>query len=243
MAKISYFNWSGGKDSSLCLYHVLQQKSYTVSGLLTTLSGANGRVTMHGVREELLDLQAKQIGLPLQKVYLPEQVSMQTYNRLMLETMQPLQKRGVTHAIFGDINLEDLRAYREQQLEQVGMQAAFPLWGRATRELVEEFIALGFKAVVVCVNDKLLDKSFAGRQLDKAFLNDLPPSVDPAGENGEFHTFVYDGPIFKQPLKHILGEVIHRSYAPPADPDNNCFKKEDTPTYDTGFWFCDLLPA
>lgn len=243
MAEESYFNWSGGKDSSLCLYHVLQQESYKLRGLLTTLSGPTKRVTMHGVREELLQQQAQHIGLPLQKVYLPEQATMEAYNSLMHDTMQPLQKQGITHAIFGDINLQDLRAYREQQLKQVGMQAVFPLWGRDTKELVEEFIALGFKAIVVCINDKLLDKSFVGRQLDRKFLSDLPPTVDPAGENGEFHTFVYDGPIFRQPIKFTTGEVVYKTYAPPTDPDDNCFEKEDAPKYDTGFWFCDLLPA
>ncbi|GAB3830710.1 Dph6-related ATP pyrophosphatase [Pontibacter rugosus] len=243
MEKKSIFNWSGGKDSSLCLHHVLQERQYKVEKLLTTLSGATQRVSMHGVREELLDSQAHSIGIPLQKVYLPEQASMSAYNELMEQTLSPFQKQGITHAIFGDINLEDLRTYREQQLQQVNLQALFPLWGQPTLQITRTFINLGFKAVVVCVNEKLLDASFAGRLLDESFLQDLPASVDPAGENGEFHTFVFDGPIFKEPVKYSLGEKVRKTYAPAADPDDNCYKKEAKPVFDTAFWFCDLLPA
>jgi uncharacterized protein (TIGR00290 family) len=237
------FNWSGGKDSALCLHQVLQEGQYQVSALLTTLSGSTGRITMHGVRQELLERQAASIGIPLQQVMLPEGASMSAYNELMHNTMHALKAQGIAHAIFGDINLEDLRQYREQQLAQVGMQAIFPLWGRPTEELVREFINLGFKAVVVSVNARLLDESFTGRLLDEAFLRDLPAGVDPAGENGEFHTFVFDGPIFKEPVRYRLGEKVHRTYGAPADPDENCFSKDDRKTYDTGFWFCDLLPA
>ncbi|MDX5422275.1 MAG: diphthine--ammonia ligase [Hymenobacteraceae bacterium] len=239
----SVFNWSGGKDSALCLYHVLQEGKYKVDRLLTTLSGATNRVTMHGVRQELLLKQAEKIGLPLQQILLPEDASMSAYNTLMDNTMRGLQQQGITQAIFGDINLEDLRKYREQQLAQAGMQAVFPLWGRPTRALVQEFLQLGFKAVVVCVNERLLDESFVGRILDENFLNDLPEGVDPAGENGEFHTFVFDGPIFQEPVKYVLGEKVRKTYGAPADADDNCYKKEDKPAYDTAFWFCDLLPA
>ncbi|WP_114779447.1 Dph6-related ATP pyrophosphatase [Botryobacter ruber] len=239
----SVFNWSGGKDSSLCLYHVLQQQKYEVAALLTTLSSATRRISMHGVRQELLEQQAKNIGLPLQQLYLPENASMSDYNRLLDEKLQELKQQGVTTAIFGDINLQDLREYREQQMAQAGMEAVFPLWERPTDELVREFLDLGFKAVVVCVNGKLLDRSFAGRLLDEAFLHDLPPNVDPCGENGEFHTFVFDGPIFREPVQYTLGEVVHKTYGVPADPDDNCFSKDAPPTYDTSFWFCDLLPA
>lgn len=123
------------------------------------------------------------------------------------------------------------------------MEAVFPLWGRSTTELVQEFMGLGFKAVVVCVNERLLDASFAGRPFDAAFLRDLPAGVDPAGENGEFHTFVYDGPIFKEPIPYTPGEKVRKSYGPPASKDDHCFKKEDEPVFDTAFWFCDLLPA
>jgi uncharacterized protein (TIGR00290 family) len=239
----SIFNWSGGKDSALCLHQVLQQGRYTIDALLTTLGGATRRVTMHGVRQELLEQQAQSIGIPLQQLMLPEDASMSAYNELMEKTMRSLKEQGIAHAIFGDINLEDLRQYREQQLAQVGIKAVFPLWGRPTHELVREFIALGFKAVVVCVNARLLDESFAGRLLDEHFLEDLPAGIDPAGENGEFHTFVFDGPIFNVPVKYSLGEKVLRRYGAPADPDDNCFAQEDQPAYDTGFWFCDLLPA
>lgn len=238
----SVFNWSGGKDSALCLYHVLQQKNYSIAYLLTTLSESTQRISMHGVRQELLERQAQSIGFPLKQVLLPGNASMSAYNRLMENSMRPLQEQGITHAIFGDINLQDLREYREKQLAQVSMEAVFPLWGRPTGELVREFIALGFKAVVVCVNERLLDASFAGRELDKSFLQDLPAGVDPAGENGEFHTFVYDGPIFTSPVKFTAGEKVHKTYAPAADPDDNCYAEENKPAFDTGFWFCDLLP-
>lgn len=238
----SVFNWSGGKDSALCLHQVLQDKKYTVSTLLTTLSSSTNRITMHGVREELLQKQAASIGLPLKQMSLPEDVSMEAYNQVMRTTMEHLRDEGITHSIFGDINLEDLRKYREEQLAQVNIKAEFPLWGRATHELVLDFIALGFKAVVVSANARLLDESFTGRILDKSFLEDLPAGVDPAGENGEFHTFVYDGPIFKEPIRFSLGDLVHRNYGAAADPDDTCFQKDENKSYDTGFWFRDLLP-
>lgn len=239
----SIFNWSGGKDSSLCLHHVLQDKKYKVEKLITTLSGPTQRVSMHGVRQELLQQQAQSIGLPLQQIFLPQNASMSAYDEIMEHSLREQQQQGVTHAIYGDINLADLRAYRERQLEKVNLQPVFPLWNRPTKELVQEFLQLGFKAVVVCVNGRLLDASFAGRVLDKTFLQDLPASVDPAGENGEFHTFVFDGPIFKQPVLYRLGETVHKTYAPAADPDDNCFQQEEKPVFDTSFWFQDLLPA
>ena len=239
----SIFNWSGGKDSALCLYHTLKEQQYQVHLLLTTLSGATNRITMHGVRQDLLEQQAKSIGIALQQVMLSESASMDVYNKLMQDTMAPLKEQEFTHSIFGDINLQDLRQYREQQLAQIGMQAAFPLWGRSTSELVREFIDLGFKAVVVSINARLLDESFVGRILDDSFLADLPAGVDPAGENGEFHTFVFDGPIFKRPVKYTLGEKVLKTYGAPADASASCFKEEDKPAYDTSFWFCDLVPT
>ncbi|QCR21189.1 diphthine--ammonia ligase [Pontibacter sp. SGAir0037] len=239
----SIFNWSGGKDSALCLHHVLQDKSCQVEALLTTFSGSTNRVTMHGVRQELLVRQAASIDIPLTKVSLPEGVGMEGYNQLMQEAWLPFQKRGITHAIFGDINLEDLRQYRENQLAKVGIKAHFPLWGIPTATLVHDFISTGFKAVVVCVNERLLDGSFAGRMLDEKFLQDLPAGVDPCGENGEFHTFVFDGPIFKEPVAFQLGERVRKTYGPPANADDSCYDKDKAPDYDTGFWFCDLLPA
>lgn len=240
----SVFNWSGGKDSALCLHQVLQEGTYKIEKLLTTLSATTQRITMHGVRQELLERQAQSINLPLQQVLLPENTGMSAYNELMESALRPSRQAGITHAIFGDIHLQDLRAYREKQLAQVGMQAVFPLWGRPTGALVREFIQAGFKAVVVSINERVLDSSFAGRQLDEAFLSDLPPHADPCGENGEYHTFVYDGPIFREPIKYKLGARVRKTYGPPAaGADGNCHKKEDKPAYDTAFWFCDLLPG
>lgn len=227
----------------MCLHRVLQQGQYTVEKLVTTLSGAHNRVTMHGVRQELLQQQAQRIGIPLQQISLPEGVGMEAYDQLMQEAWQPLLEEGITHAIFGDINLSDLRKYREEKLAQVGLQAVFPLWDEPTEKVVQDFIAAGFKAVVVCVNGRLLDSSFAGRELNQDFLNDLPANVDPCGENGEFHTFVYDGPLFTAPVAFTRGEKIHRTYGPPANNDDNCYDKDSKPNYDIGFWFCDLLPA
>lgn len=237
------FYWSGGKDSALGLYHILRESEYHISNLLTTLSSSTARITMHGVRQDLLERQAASIGIPLEQVMLPENASMSVYNDVMQRAMASLKAQGITHAVFGDINLEDLRQYREQQLAQAGMQAVFPLWGRPTDELVREFIRLGFKAVVVSANARLLDASFTGRLLDEAFLQDLPAGVDLAGENGEFHTFVFDGPIFKEPVRYRLGEKVLHTYGVSADPDDTCFSKDSKLTYDTGFWFCDLLPA
>jgi len=241
MAFQSFFNWSGGKDSALALYHILKDKNYSVQKLLTNLNGQNRRVSMHGVREELLELQASAIGIPLQKLFLPDPPSMKEYEAQMLETITQLQIEKFTHAIFGDIFLEDLKSYRETQLATVGMKAEFPLWKRNTKKLVYEFIELGFKTIVVCVNDQFLDKSFCGRIIDKDFINDLPPNVDACGENGEFHTFVFDGPLFTQPVPIIKGEIVYKKYPAPKTLNT----KENQPSGDTeyGFYFCDLVPS
>ncbi|MHA6249901.1 Dph6-related ATP pyrophosphatase [Pontibacter sp. CAU 1760] len=239
----SVFNWSGGKDATLSLHHVLANKTYAVKQLLTTLSDATRRVSMHGVRQELLHQQAAAVGIPFREVFLPAQASMQAYNAIMRKEMQACKEVGMTHAIYGDINLEDLRTYREEELAKAGMQAVFPLWNRPTHQLVREFLQLGYKAMVVCVNARLLDASFAGRILDEQFLEDLPPEADPAGENGEFHTFVFDGPIFRRPVLYTLGETVRKSYAPTTNPKDNCFQDEKKPTFDQDFIFRDLLPA
>jgi uncharacterized protein (TIGR00290 family) len=241
LAHRSFFNWSGGKDSSLALYHILNDKNYSVEKLLTNMSGTYNRISMHGVREELLDKQAEAIGLPLQKLVLSEQPSMQEYEKHLMQTMQQLREENFTHSVFGDIFLEDLKAYRENQLAKVGMTAVFPVWKRDTAELIHEFIKLGFKTIVVCVNNKYLDKSFCGRVIDESFIKDLPGDVDVCGENGEFHTFVYDGPIFKQPVTFTKGEMVYRKYAAPQQEGDNCFHPADAEEY--GFYFCDLLTA
>jgi uncharacterized protein (TIGR00290 family) len=236
----SYFNWSGGKDSALALYYALQDKNYSIGRLLTTVNNQYRCVSMHGVREKLIDTQAEAIGLPLQKLMLPDQPSMTEYETHMLQAMEGLRQESFTHAFFGDIFLEDLRRYREQQLERLKFQAVFPLWEKDTRELIHEFIDLGFKTIVVCTKAELLDESFAGRIVDRDFLKDLPKNVDPCGENGEFHTFVYDGPIFQRPVSFTIGEKIFREYKAPKDDKDQCFSKQplDTPM---GFWFCDLF--
>lgn len=236
----AYINWSGGKDSSLALYHTLNDKNYSVEKLLTNVSGEYQRISMHGVREELLEQQATAIGIPLQKLVLTDQPSMIEYEEHMMRTMNQLQQERFTHSVFGDIFLEDLKIYRESQLTKVGMTAVFPLWKRNTTELIHEFIDLGFKTIVVCVNEKYLDKSFCGRIINEDFIRDLPENVDVCGENGEFHTFVFDGPIFNNPIAFAKGEIIYRKYAAPKQQSDNCFQPAVVEDY--GFYFCDLLP-
>ncbi|MFT7034418.1 MAG: hypothetical protein ACJA2S_002932 [Cyclobacteriaceae bacterium] len=239
--KKAIFNWSGGKDSSLSLYHVLKDKSFDVTALMTTVNSKYDRISMHGVRKELLYAQGVAIGLPIKEIPLPEIPSMLAYDTKMSEVLTELQNDNVTHSIFGDIFLEDLKKYREDRLKEVGMIGHFPLWKRDTTELVNEFIDLGFKTVVVCVKSEMLDKSFAGRIIDLDFLKDLPKNVDPCGENGEFHTFVFDGPIFKKPVEFTIGETILKEYEAPRKVDGNCH----TPKPDfksLGFYFCDLIP-
>lgn len=246
----AYINWSGGKDASLALWQLQQEGKYDIRYLFTTLSEAHRRVSMHGVREELLDEQARQTGIELVKAWLPENASMEDYNGIMRERLSRFREEGVRQAVFGDIFLEDLRAYRETQLAQVDMQGVFPLWKRDSAGLVREFIAAGFKAVIVCVNAKYLPASFAGRLIDASFLADLPAGVDPCGENGEFHSFVFDGPIFKAPVAFTTGETVERSYTPAGNNGSDCYKEDDndcfraTPAeWDTRFFFCDLLPG
>jgi len=245
MKQLAIFNWSGGKDSALALYKVRQQGQYAVQTLLTTVSEPYQRISMHGVRTALLDRQAEALGLPCRKLFLPEMPSMEAYERLMASTMEELKAAGATASIFGDIFLEDLRQYRENKLAEAGLEAIFPLWGVPTAELIREFIGLGFKTVTTCVNEQFLDRSFVGRVIDEDFLRDLPANVDPCGENGEFHTFVFDGPLFSQPISFEKGEIVHRKYtapvAPVDDSDYECGDRTDPSPFDTGFWYCDLL--
>ncbi len=228
--KKAIFNWSGGKDSSLALFEILKQKEYDITCLLASVNDHYNRVSMHGVRLELIEQQATSIGLPLRQLRLPEMPSMEDYNREMTAIMQGFRNEGIEYSIFGDIFLEDLKVYRETQLAKVGMQCVFPLWKRDTTELVNEFIDKGFKAVLVCVNERYLDRSFAGRLIDESFLNDLPSNVDPCGENGEYHSFVFDGPIFTTPVKFEKGEIVYRKY-----------EKERSDNFDTGFFYLDLI--
>lgn len=230
--KKAVFNWSGGKDSSLALHKVLGDGEFEVAHLLTTVNGFHNRVSMHGVRVELMERQAESIGIPLHQVRLTEMPSMEEYNQNMAESWKKFKEEGIGYSVFGDIFLEDLRKYREEQLAQVGLQAVFPIWKQPTIDLLRSFIDLGFKAVLVCINEKYLDRSFAGRLIDESFIQDLPSNVDPCGENGEYHSFVFDGPIFKKPIVFAKGEIVYRKYEPAPN---------STSEYDTGFFYCDLI--
>jgi len=211
-------SWSGGKDSALALYEIGKDQRYETVSLLTTVTEDYHRISMHGVREVLLEKQANSIGLPLSKVIISKDGSNEEYEARIKEVLLKFQKLGVSGVVFGDIFLEDVRRYREENLAKVGMKGIFPLWGRSN--LYQTFIDLGFKAIVTCVNAKALDKRFAGRLFDKKFLAELPDSVDPNGENGEFHTFVFEGPIFQEKIPFKIGEIVDRD----------------------SFYFCDLQP-
>jgi uncharacterized protein (TIGR00290 family) len=214
------FCWSGGKDSAMALHALLQQPDVQVVALLTTVTDEYDRISMHGVRRELLEKQAQSIGLPLHEVRIPPQCVNSIYEARMEEALLVHYANGVRTVAFGDIFLEDLRAWREKNLARIGVTAVFPIWKRDTRELIRHFHTSRFRSIAVCVDTKVLDPSFAGRELDESFFRDLPPQVDPCGENGEFHTFVFDGPIFHHPIPVRTGEVIQRD----------------------SFVFCDLLP-
>jgi len=240
------FNWSGGKDSALCLYKILQKPEYDILCLLTSINEQFQRVSMHGIRVGLLDAQAESIGFPLQKIRIPEISTMESYEKIMTTTLTDLKTKGVTASVFGDIFLEDLRKYRENKLSELNLKGVFPLWKIPTGKLIREFIDLGFKAITTCVNEKYLEVSFAGRIIDNEFLNDLPGNVDPCGENGEFHTFVFDGPIFREPISFEKGEIVYRKYTPAKQKDNfsyDCSNDKDhlDNPFVNGFWYCDLL--
>jgi uncharacterized protein (TIGR00290 family) len=215
------FSWSGGKDSAMALHVLLRDPQFEVVSLLTTVTEGYERISMHGVRNELLRRQASSIGLPVEEVRIPPQCVDPIYEARMAEAVLRFRDRGVLHFGFGDIFLEDLRAYREQKLMRANMTALFPIWKIDTRELAARFLSDGFRAIVACIDPKKLDKSFAGRELNASFFGDLPEGVDPCGENGEFHTFVFDGPIFRAPIPIQVGEVVERD----------------------SFVFCELSPA
>jgi uncharacterized protein (TIGR00290 family) len=247
MKEKAVFNWSGGKDSAFCLHKVLQEQHYDILCLLTTISEPYQRVSMHGVRVELLDIQAGRTGLSLLKVRIPEMPSMEIYDTTMATALLDLRSQGVSTSVFGDIFLEDLRKYREDKLAEVNLKGVFPLWKIPTVKLIREFIDSGFKAITTCVNDKYLDRNFVGRIIDDAFLNDLPGNVDPCGENGEYHSFVFDAPLFSKPVEFEKGEIVHRKYAAATQQeqstaDANAAGNPDKP-FDNGFWYCDLIPA
>ncbi|MCB0699452.1 MAG: diphthine--ammonia ligase [Chitinophagales bacterium] len=222
-------NWSSGKDAALAYYLLQQDEQYNVTQLLTTVNNEQDRVVMHGVREELLDLQAERIGVKLNKIKLPTSPNHDVYNNAMTNALNGLKEAGVSHAAFGDIFLDDLKKYREKQLASVGFQSVFPLWKKSTVDLVHMVEQVGIEAMIVCVSEQKLGKEFLGRKVDTSLLNDLPKGVDPCGEHGEFHTFVYNAPYFSSPIPIQLGESVHRSY------------KNEAGDWDAGFWFLDVL--
>lgn len=214
-------SWSGGKDSCLALYEVQRARQYRVAALLTTVTRDYERIRMHGVRRVLLERQAAALDLPLHEIFISQDATNQEYEAQMAEAFRRYRERDVARVVFGDLFLEDIRAYRDQLLARHRMRGLYPVWRRDTTEFIREFIALGFKAVVTCVDGRALASSFAGMMIDENFLAALPPHVDPCGENGEFHTFVFDGPNFKEAVRFSVGEKV----------------AEDS------FWFCDLVPA
>lgn len=214
--------WSGGKESALALYKILESKSYKVLALLTTINQAYARVCMHGVREELVEKQALVLGVPLEKIFLSKNSSNQEYEQKMKESLEKYIEKGISGVVFGDVYLEDLRIYRENKLKGIGLRAIFPLWRTKSQKIVQEFIEAGFKAIISCLDHKVLDKKFLGRDFNQGFVEELPSGVDPIGEKGEFHSFVYQAPIFRERILFEKGEILLR---------------------ENGFWYCDLIPA
>ena len=204
------FSWSGGKDSALAMYALQRAGEVEIMALLTTVSRTYDRISHHGVRRELLESQARALGYPLDIVYLSECCTNDEYEAKMRERMMHYRSRGVARVAFGDIFLEDLRAYREGRLQQVHMEAIFPIWGCDTATLLEQFVNDGFRGYVCCIDGTKLDASFAGRAIDASLATALPKDVDPCGENGEYHSFVWDGPIFEQPVPVRVGEIVRR---------------------------------
>ena len=205
----------------MALHALLRNPEFEVVALLTTVTETYDRISMHGVRRALLHRQAESIGLPVEEVAIPPNCPNSVYEERMGESIRHFRERGIRHVGFGDIFLEDLRAYRESKLIGAEMTAVFPIWKVDTRELTARFLRDKFRAVTVCIDPRKLHRSFAGRELDPSFFRDLPQDVDPCGENGEFHTFVFDGPIFHQPIRFEVGRVVERE----------------------SFIFCDLTPA
>ena len=214
-------SWSGGKDSCLALYEVQRSSGFAVEALLTTLTRDFDRISMHGVRRALLEDQAASLGIPVREVLISKGADNAEYEAEMGAALDTARRCGIEAVVFGDLFLADIRAYREKLLIRHGLAGLYPLWGRDTAALIRDFLRLGFKAAVVCVDPAKLDPSFAGRIIDEAFLADLPSAVDPCGENGEFHTFVFDGPNFGTPVRFSFGEIVCRD----------------------SFWFCDLVPV
>ena len=204
------FCWSGGKDSALALQEIQRGKQYEIVSLLTTITEGYDRISMHGARRSLVEHQAKSLSLPLTKVFIPTACSNEQYEAKMKKTLARYKDDGVSVVVFGDIFLEEVRRYREDRLSRLEMRGLFPIWGEETTHLSQRFIARGFAAIITCVDTRVLDKSFAGRLIDRDLLSRLPANIDPCGENGEFHSFVFDGPIFKEKISYVPGEGVLR---------------------------------
>ncbi len=213
-------SWSGGKDSCIALYEIQREQKYRVAALLTTITLDYDRISMHGVRRMLLERQAASLGLQLHQLLISKGATNEEYETKIGEAFSLYRERGIDSIVFGDLFLEDIRAYREQFLARHRMRCLFPVWQRDTSVFIRQFLELGYRAVVTCVDSNVLDQSFAGRLIDESFLSSLPAQVDPCGENGEFHSFVFDGPIFTAPVKFSLGQTVLRE----------------------SFWFRDLVP-
>lgn len=228
----AFLNWSSGKDSAFVLYVIQKQSKYNIIKLFTTLNTQTQRVSMHGLSLEVLQRQVLATGLELDIMYYDSSISMDSYQHKMHQKMLDFKREGVFYSLYGDILLEDLRDYRENQLAKVGITGIFPLWKRNSKELLLEMIDAGLKTIIICVNQAYLDKSFLGRVIDRQFLDDLPNHVDPCGENGEYHSFAFDGPMFKYPVKFSIGKTVFKSY---DNPQND----KDLQNY--GFWFLEIL--
>ena len=216
------FTWSGGKDSAMALFELKKTMCYEVLALLTTITKRFDRISMHGVRKNLLEQQAESLGIPLEKIYITNTESNKSYEAKLKAKLMHYKNHGVSSVVIGDIFLEDVRKNREKKLSQIGMKGIFPLWKKDTTKLAYAFIDAGFKAIITCVDSNVLDKTYVGRIFNKQFLSELPSGIDPCGENGEFHSFVFDGPIFRERIPFNIGEIVLR---------------------ENRFYFCDLVPA
>lgn len=229
MKKKVSLSWSGGKDSAYALYKVLQENQLEVVSLHTSFNSELKRVGMHGTPELLIEAQADAIGIPLHKIYIPANSSNDSYEAAMLDFYRQQKEAGIEIIVFGDIFLEDLKAYRDGLMEKAGLEAIYPLWQQDTRQLIESFLDEGFKTAICAADAKFFSRETAGSTIDLKFIAQLPPEVDPCGERGEFHTFVYDGPLYQQAIGFERAEVVHKSYSLGTGTDTSL-----------GFWFADL---
>lgn len=230
-------SWSGGKDAALALYKILQSEQYHVVSLHTTFDHALKRVSMHGIPEALVEAQAAAIGLPLEKIYVSADSTRQSYEDAMSAFCFKQKEKGIEAIVFGDILLEDLKVYREKKLGEVGLKAIFPLWGASTQRLAEQIIEEGFKTMICCLNDQQLASSLIGKTLDKSILQEIGQNADPCGEYGEYHTFVYDGPIFNNPVSFIKGKIVSKNYEFKTENEGVVTKNSSM------FWFQEVLPT